>query len=198
MLRGCFALLCVLGLASLAMASSGPAPQGLEAVFDLPKRWDLSIYTLIVFCTLLFIMTRFAWPGIVEGMKAREQTIVQARDEALQAKQAAEAIRNELTAKLAAAQDEVKSIIEEARRDGVRLRAAEREAGVQEAAAERERARREIATALEQAKAELHREAVSLAALISSKAVRRELTAADHERLVQESLAELQTKVSAN
>lgn len=192
------AMTLLLLMGSSAYASSGAPPEGLEAVFDLPKRWDLSIYTLIVFCVLLFLMAKFAWPAISEGMKAREDVIVKARDEAIDAKKAAEAIRAELTAKMAAAQDEVKGIIEEARRDAVKLKAAEREAGVKEAAAERDRAKREIATALEQAKAELYKKSVEIAALMSSKAMRREMTPADHARLLDESLAELGTTVSAN
>jgi len=198
MIRALLISMTLLVLGTSASAAAGPAPEGLEAVFDLPKRWDLSIYTLIVFCVLLFLMGKFAWPAISAGMKAREDVIVKARDEAIDARKAAEAIRAELAAKMAAAQDEVKGIIEEARRDAVKLKAAERETGVKEAAAERDRAKREIATALEQAKAELYTKSVEIAALISSKAMRREMTAADHARLLDESLAELGTTVAAN
>ncbi|MGL6075724.1 MAG: F0F1 ATP synthase subunit B [Fimbriiglobus sp.] len=165
-------------------------------VFDLPGRWDLSIYTVIVFLILLGLMFKFAWPAITAGMQAREDLITSARDEAIKAKQEAEAIRVELQAKMAKAQDEVKALIEEARKDAEKLRATEREVGVKEAAAERDRAKREIETAKEQAMAELNQHSVKLAAMIAGKAIKREVSPADHTRLIEESLTELQASVN--
>ncbi len=164
-------------------------------IFDLPNRWDLSLYTLIVFGLLFALLSVYAWPPIMAGMKAREQVILTARDEAQAAQREAEAIRADLQARLAAAQGEVRAMIEEARKDAEALRATEREAGVRDAAAERERAKREIEAAKEQALSEIYQRSVQLASLMSSKAIRRELTPADHGRLLDESLAELAGKV---
>jgi F-type H+-transporting ATPase subunit b len=178
----------------MALPALASGPDG--GVFDLPARWDLSIYTLVVFLILLFLMGKFAWPAISAGMKAREDQITSARDEAVNAKKEAEAIRLDLQAKMAKAQDEVKALIEEARKDAEKLRATEREVGVKEAAAERDRAKREIETAKEQAMAELNQHAIKLASLMAGKAIRREVTPADHTRLIEESLSELKTIVS--
>jgi F-type H+-transporting ATPase subunit b len=186
----------LLALSAVLLTFSPLMAAGDGGVFDLPARWDLSIYTLVVFLILLGLMFKFAWPAITQGMKAREDLIVSARDEAIKAKQEAEAIRVELTAKMAKAQDEVKGIIEEARKDAEKLRATEREVGVKEAAAERDRAKREIETAKEQAMAELNQHSVKLAAMIAGKAIKREVTPADHTRLIEESLAELQASVN--
>lgn len=174
---------------------AGAHTAGKPTIFDLPDRWDLSIYTLVVFVLLFAILSIYAWPAIMNGMKAREQAILTARDEAQAAQREAEAIRADLQARLAAAQGEVRAMIEEARRDADALRASEREAGVRDAAAERDRARREIEAAKEQALSEIYQKSVQLASLMSSKAIRRELTAADHGRLLDESLAELAGKV---
>ena len=187
-------LLCVSPALALANDPAGAEPN----VFDLPARWDLSIYTLVVFGLLVFLLGRFAWPAIMKGMKDREAGILAARDEALAAQREAEAIRADLQARLAKAQDDVKAMIEEARQDAAKLRATEREAGVAEAAAERDRAKREIETAKAQALQEIHRTSVTLASLMSTKAIRRELTPADHDRLLNESLAELAAKPSVN
>ncbi len=168
------------------------------SVFDLPKRWDLSIYTLVVFGLLFFILARFAWPAIMNGMRAREQGILTARDEALAAKREAEDIRTDLQARLAKAQDDVRAMLDEARKDAEKLRASEREVGIAEAAAERDRATREINAARDAALQEIYQKSVQLASLMSSKAIRRELTPADHSRLVDESLAELAGKPSIN
>jgi F-type H+-transporting ATPase subunit b len=167
-----------------------------KGIFDLPARWDLSIYTLIVFTLLLFFLGKFAWPNIVAGMKAREEGIAKLKDDAIKALEAASVKQTELDAKLAAANDEIRKMLDEARRDAIALREAEKQAGLKEAQQERERAKREIDTAKEQALQEIYQKSVQLAALMSSKAVRRQMTASDHERLIEESLAELKTNMT--
>ena len=78
-------------------------------------------------------------------------------------------------------------------RDADALRATEREAGVKEAAAEREKAKRDIEGAKDAALDEIYRTAVDLATTLSAKTLGRQITADDHRKLVDESLAELKT-----
>jgi F-type H+-transporting ATPase subunit b len=180
----------VLALPVLAAdAGHGGEKGGLD--FTGLKRWDLGIYTLIVFGLLLFIVVKFAWPHIKEGLDKREANIRSALDQAKQDQAAA-------TALLAAARKEVddgaakvKAMIDEARRDADALRVTEREAGARDAAAERERARREIDAAKDAALKDIYEQAVKLAALMSEKALRRNVSAEDHRRLLDESIAEL-------
>ena len=187
------------GLADGAVAPAAEvhAPESPQ-VFDLPARWDLSIYTLVVFILLFLILRAYAWPAILAGMRAREQAMIDARDQAIAAKVEAEAIRTELQSRLAKAHDEVRAMMDEARKDAAKLRADEREVGVQEAAQERERATREITSERDQALQEIYQKSVALASLMSSKAIRRELSASDHNRLLDESLAELAGKAGVN
>jgi len=155
------------------------------------ERYDLGIFTLIVFGLLCLILYRYAWPNIAAGLDKREAMLHSARDEAVRAKQEAEEMRQKLQAEFAQAHDKIRAMLEEARRDADELRAREREAGAKEAAAERDRARREIDAARDVALQEIYRQSVQLAALMSSKAIRRNMSADDHSRLVEESLAEL-------
>lgn len=195
-LSGMFWTLVVLVLtASPLLASGGEKKGGLD--FMALERYDLGIFTLIVFGLLFFILMRFAWPKISEGLALREAVIAEAKDEALKAKRAAEEMQAKLQAEFAEAQEKIRAMIEEARRDAEVLKVKEREAGMKEAAAERERAKREIETAKEQALQEVQEQAVRLASLISSKALMRSVTLEDHQRLLQESLSELRA-VSKN
>ena len=61
--------------------------------------------------------------------------------------------------------------------------------------AERERIRREIGTARDQALKEIYEQSVQLAALVSTKAIQRELTPADHARLLDDALRDLRTNL---
>ncbi len=57
--------------------------------------------------------------------------------------------------------------------------------------AERERARRDLENAHDQALQEIWRQTADLAAMVSSKAIRRSLTPEDHRRFVDEALADI-------
>ena len=170
---------------------------GGKSFLDI-KRYDLGIYTLLIFGLLFLILAKFAWGPFNEGLAKREATIREARDEALKAKSDAEKVQNELKAEFAAASDKIRAMMDEARKDADVLRAKEREVGVKEAAAERDRAKREIEVAKDQALQEIYQKSVEVAALISSKAIRRNMTAADHSRLIDEALSDLKTSVSRN
>lgn len=178
--------------AKAAAADHGHGADKLGPFSDI-KRYDLGIWTLLVFGLLFVILAKFAWGPFTEGLRKREEGILAARDEAVRARREAEELRGKLKAEFDAAHEKIRALMDEARRDADALKATEREAGAREAATERERAKREIETAKEQALQEIYQKSVQLAALMSSKAVRRTLTADDHARLVDESLAELNT-----
>jgi F-type H+-transporting ATPase subunit b len=155
------------------------------------KRYDLGIYTIIVFALLIGIVSQFAWPQIKEGLEKREKNIASALEEARKDRDEAKTALAEAKKQLDAAALQVKAMIDEARRDAEALKVAEREAGVKDAAAERERAKREIETARDAALKDIYEQAVKLAAMMSEKALSRSITEDDHRRLLDESIAEL-------
>ena len=159
------------------------------------KRYDLGLYTLIVFGLLFFVLMKFAWPNISAGLKKREAAIAGARDEAAKAKAEAEELRVKLQKDFAEAQDKIRAMLDEARRDSEALRVSERETGAKEAQAERDRARKEIQSEKDAVLQEIYQQAVQLASLMSSKTIRRQLSADDHRKLLDESLAEIKTKI---
>lgn len=180
-------------LAALVLAWDGAAGV-VRAAGDgdiLAPRFDLGIWTLVVFVVLLLVMRRFAWGPMLEGLKRREQNIRQALEEAQRAREDAEKTRSQLQAEMSQASDKIRQMMDEARRDA--QRAADDMIGKArgEIQGERERLRREIDTARDQALQQLWGQAAQLAAMISAKAVRRELTMDDHRRLVDEAIAEL-------
>jgi F-type H+-transporting ATPase subunit b len=152
--------------------------------------------TLVVFLALLALLYATAWKPILAGLRKREDAIFAARDDAVRVKKEAEETRAKLNAEFASAADRIRAMMDEARRDADALKASEKAVGLKEAQAERDRAKREIETAKEQAMQEIQQQAVRLASLMSSKALRRSLGEDDHKRLVDESLAELKATVT--
>lgn len=166
-------------------AGHGPAKNPLE-----PNFVNTAV-TVVVFGCLLAVLYRFAWGPILKGLKAREEAEFSALDEARKAREEAAAMRVQVQAELAKAQDQVRALLDEARKDADALRQREKDAGLKEAHAERERAKREIEAAKDSALHEISQQAIDLAAMMSSKAMKRQITPDDHRRLLDESLAEL-------
>ena len=57
---------------------------------------DVAIWTLVVFLLLLFILGRFAWKPMLEGLRKREQSIHDAISEAERAREEAHRFRDQL------------------------------------------------------------------------------------------------------
>ncbi len=175
--------------AGAAASHEGHAPAQERNIFEYAL--DLTVWTIVVFLVLLWVLRRFAWGPMLEGLQRREHNIRSALEEAQRAREEAERVRGQLQAEMDRAADTVREMMDRARKDAQRS-ADELVARARgEIQTERDRLRREIDTARDQALQEIWRQAADLATHISSKAIRRQLSADDHRRLVDEALAEL-------
>jgi F-type H+-transporting ATPase subunit b len=157
---------------------------------------DLAIWTTVVFLLLFFILKRYAWGPMLEGLRKREETIRAAVEEAQRARIEAEKARAEFQQEMARAQQQIPAIMEEARKKADKLVEELRIKATEEIAADRQRLRREVETAKDQALADIWGQAAQLATLISAKAIRRELSPEDHRRLVDEAMDELRQQAA--
>jgi F-type H+-transporting ATPase subunit b len=155
------------------------------------KSLDLAIWTTVVFLVLLFVLNKYAWGPMLEGLQQREARIRNAIDEAQKAQEEAQRLREQFRLEMAQAEEKARAIQEEARRDAQRFRDEETAKTKADLQAERDRMYRELQTARDQALQQLWNQAAELATLISAKAIRRQLTPEDHRRLADEALAEL-------
>ena len=161
----------------------------LEKMFGL--RWDLGLWSIIVFGGLLYILSKTAWPAMLEGLKKREQNIADTIAAAENARNEAEKSRAHLAGEMAKANDNIRSMMEEARRDATAAKddmisSAKKEIGI-----ERDRLRKEIETARDQALLDILNQSTQLAAMISAKTIKREIRPEDHKKLFDESLREM-------
>jgi F-type H+-transporting ATPase subunit b len=159
------------------------------------KRYDLGIYTLIVFGILVFVLGRFAWGPVMAGLDKREATLRKTHEEADAAREGARLALAEVQARLAKTNEEIRGMLDEARRDAQGVKDQMKAEAATEIQAERERIRREIGTARDQALKEIYEQSVQLAALVSTKAIQRELTPADHARLLDDALRDLRVNL---
>jgi F-type H+-transporting ATPase subunit b len=152
---------------------------------------DLTIWTIVVFLVLLFILSRFAWKPMLQGLEKREHDIHAAIEDARKAREEAQRLREDVQSERNKIEDMRRDILQKAQADAQRMADEITAKAKAEMQAERERLRRDMETAHDQALQDLYAQTVDLAALVSSKAMRREMTPEDHRRFVDEALADI-------
>ncbi len=173
---------------ALGAAASGEGGDGNIFTGDLGN----IIWALVVFGLVVLVLGRFAWGPILEGLQQREDFIRDSLETAKQDRDQAEHRLKQYDDKLSEARAEATAIVEEGRRDAEVLRQRIDEEARAEAEKTIERAKREIGIAKETAVKELYTLSGNLATEIASRIVGRELKPEDHQRLIEESIGELE------
>lgn len=159
--------------------------------FDTHFLASLLFWSVISFGILLFLLKRFALPGILEMLDAREKKIKDSLDQAERLKQEAQQLLNQYDAKLKSVHDEARLILEAARKQ-VQQQLEENEQRVeQETQRMLAEARSEIQREQQKVLREVQRAAVDLTLLAAEKVLSRSLTDADHRRLIDEAVQEI-------
>lgn len=169
----------------------GNASPNLENASEF--RTDLAIYTFIVFLILLAILAKFAWPPINRALEEREKRIASHIAAAEAKHEEAKQLLAQHEARLASAADEVRALLEEARRDAEHTKAQIISEARQAAQAEQDRALREVHQATDVAMRQLAETSAALAVQLAGKVVQEEISAAQQDRLVREAVGRLST-----
>lgn len=178
-------------------APHAPAADGHAAGHDehaesgvpIGFRADLALWSLIVFLIFLYVLKRFAWVPMIEGLDKREAGIRRAISDAEETHRRAQALLAEYNQKLKAAEQTVQAMVAEAKRDAERTGQDLVAAAQKEVNAIRERARNEINLARDSALAELFATVNSQVMTATEHVLGRALREADQERLVDDVLA---------
>lgn len=151
---------------------------------------DLAIVTAVIFLVLLAVLWKFAWGPIVEAIERRERTVADNLAEAQRSTEEARRLLADHESKLAGAAAEVKQLVEQGRRDAERQKQQIIEEAQTAAKNEKQRALREIDAAKTAALQDLARSSVETAVDLAGKIVQRQLSPADHARLITDALQE--------
>jgi F-type H+-transporting ATPase subunit b len=177
-----------IGVAVIALVPGTALAQGTDI---LAPRFDLGIWTIIVFVGLLLILRWAAWKPMLEGLRKREEHIRGSVDEARRTRDEMEQLRGQFKLDMDAAYAKIPQLMDQARRDAERMAEELRAKASAEIQADRQRLRHELEVARDQALQELWTHAAQLATLISAKAIGRSLSEDDHRRLLDEALHEI-------
>jgi F-type H+-transporting ATPase subunit b len=195
----------LIGLASLALVA--PAAYAAEvaevtegghgeAAASGPFAGDFGnvLWTLVIFGLVVFVLGKYAWGPILRGLQTREDFIRESLEKAQRDRLESEARLREYEQRLAASRAEATAIVDEARRDAEAVKRKIEQDGKQEYDKMIERAKREIGIATETATRELYTVSARLSTEMASRVLGREVTAQDQDRLIAESIAELNSR----
>jgi F-type H+-transporting ATPase subunit b len=178
----------VLAVGLLALAAGPARAEGPDI---LSPRFDLTIWSIVVFGVLFWVLRKFAWKPMLEGLQKREHSIQAALDESKRAQEEAQALRLKFQQDMAEAETRARAVVDEAQKraqqSGDDMIAKARG----EIQTERERLRREIDLAKDNALKDIWAQAANLSTMVSTKVIRRNLSPDDHRRLVDEAMAEM-------
>ena len=179
---------------------ANPPPGTSLEDFESPAelRRDLAIWSFAVFFMLMLLLSAVAWKPIMKGLDAREQGIA---DMIAATQNAHDDAKNQLASyerRLAEAAEEVKGMLDEARRDAETTKQTIVTEARQAADEEKQRAKKEIEMARDDAISQLAEKAGDLAVGVAEKFIREKISPEDKNRLVRESVASLSTSPSAN
>jgi F-type H+-transporting ATPase subunit b len=159
---------------------------------------DLAVFSLVVFVLLFGVLSFFAWPTISAALTEREKTIENNLAEAAAKHEEAKQLLVQHEAKLANAANEVRAMLEEARRDAEHTKTeivAEAKAA---AMAERDRALKDVERAADLAMKNIAETIANQAVDLAGKVVSRNLTPDQHSQLVRDALSTLGAGPSKN
>jgi F-type H+-transporting ATPase subunit b len=154
----------------------------------------LYIWTIVTFLVLVGLLARFAWRPLLDALDRRQESIRRALDEARQARQELERLRDESSKLLVEARKEADAIISNTRADAARAGEDLKRKSRADAENIIRNAERQIELEAARAVEQIRREAVDLSIAIASKIVQRTLTKEDNERLIGETLKEIESR----
>lgn len=163
-------------------------PEVAEAPSVFNLNLGTSFWTLVIFFTLLFVLTKWAFPPILGYAQAREERIQKALDDARKAREEARLALEEQRRDLAKAREESQALIAQGKQDAETLRQEMLTRTQQEQQELLERGKRDLEREREQAVESLRREAVELTMAATSRLLHRKVDDEEDRRLVREFL----------
>lgn len=154
----------------------------------------LYIWTIVTFLILLALLARFAWRPLLDALEQRQNTIRRSLDDARQAKEELQRLQAESARILAEARGAAAGIISSTRADAARFADEMKQQARSDAETIVRNAQREIDNQTARAVQSIRREAIDLSVAVAAKILRRDISPADNERLVDDTIREMQTK----
>ena len=192
-LRSLAASVAVFAMPLIALA----APAG-DAAHDKPgliptdvQGYASAVTALVVFAVASAVLGTFVWPKIAGGLKDREDKIRQSIEAAEAAQKQARMQREQYNKALADARAEAQRMLETARQQQQQQAVEAKAKAEVELANMKNKALLDIEAAKKQALSEIFSQGATLATMVASKVLQREVNNGDTQRLVSEAVGKM-------
>ena len=152
---------------------------------------SLIFWEIVSFVILLFVLYKFAFPGILSVLEEREKKIKDSLDQAERHRSEAELKLKEYEAKLNSAAKEAEGLLTAAKDRAQRLMEENEQRMTVEAERIKGDATREIDQERRKAIKDIRAQTTNLALMVAEKVVQRSLNEADHRKFADEALEAL-------
>ena len=152
----------------------------------------LFIWTILTFLVLLGLLAKFAWRPLLKALEARQEAIKKSLEDADRAKEELARMQQESAKIIEQARVESDSILSRTRSDADRLREELKVRAKEEADTMIRNAEQQIQLQTRQALQQIRHEVGDIAVTIASKLLERNLTNEDNDRLIRETLRQLE------
>lgn len=150
----------------------------------------LYIWTSLTFIALVLLLKKYAWGPLLKALEERRATIEKSVEDAKKATAELQRVQEESARLLAEARSEAAAIVTRSRADADRFREEMRKKAVEDSAAIVKNAEKEIQLETARAVSQLRTEAVELSVAIASKLLRKNISAADNDALIQDAIGQ--------
>jgi F-type H+-transporting ATPase subunit b len=151
----------------------------------------LMIWTLLAFGVTLWVLRRYVFPQIQDQLDKRQRAIEETIDVAERTKREADEMLAEYRQRLQEARQQAEDIVARARKAADTHQQEVTQAASLKQQEMLEQARRDIDTETRLALEKIRKEVADLTVIATEKVTRKTLTGEDHQRLIQEALAEV-------
>jgi F-type H+-transporting ATPase subunit b len=152
----------------------------------------LFIWTILTFLVLLGLLAKFAWRPLLKALEGRQEAIKKSLEDADRAKEELARMQQESAKIIEQARVEADSILSRTRSDADRLKEELKVRAKEEADTMIRNAEQQIQLQTRQALQQVREEVGDIAVTIASKLLERNLTNEDNDRLIRETLRQLE------
>jgi F-type H+-transporting ATPase subunit b len=152
------------------------------------------VWGAISFAAVVFLLYKFAWPGLKKGLEDRSAKIRDDLEEAERARAEAESVLEEYKGQLADARNEAARIIDEARQTADSLRSDLQAKAESDIAEMRQRAAADVEAAKAQATQDLKSEVARIAVGATEMLVKKNLDRDTQTHLVEDYIAQVSSR----
>ncbi len=178
-------------IATLVLAATEAGAEEEGGSFLVSPNIGLMLWTLIAFGVSMLILRKFAFPAIGEALDKRRMAIDESINAAARTKEEADQLLEEYRARLKEAREQAEDIVARSRK------AADSHMDEAKGAAKEyreellESTRKDIEAETRRALDEIRKEVADLTVIATEKVTRKSLDDADHRRLIEEALSEV-------